>query len=161
MLLIYTVKNYIVKENGDRALDDFEEGEEILMLTENEKNPPSIRPSKKFVKMTKKDYIIMLVITLVYSVIALYNLGDMEAPENGYSSTTLQDTIILELPANSRPDKLVYYNGNYEGRNISLELGNESEEWLYTTNFEIDEVFCWNSYDINIDDNVDVSTPIK
>lgn len=161
ILLIYTIKNYIAKENRDIALDDFSEGEEILMLTEKEKNPPTIRPSKKFEKMTKKDYIIMLVITLVYSVIALYNLGDRQAPENGYSSTTAQDTILIELPANSRPDKIVYYNGNYERRNITMDLGVESGEWLYTTNFEIDEVFCWNSYDISIDDNVDADTSIK
>ena len=160
-LLIYTVKNYITKENTDLPLDDFTDGEEIVMLTANEKNPPTIRPSKKMAKMTKKDYIIMLVITLVYSVIALYNLGDMVAPESGYSSTTFNDNIVIELPEDSRPDRLVFYNGNYERRNVTMSLGDASREWLYTTNFEINEVFCWNSYDIYIDDNVDLTTPIK
>ena len=160
--LIYTVKNYISKENTDRALDDFSNGEEIIMLTENEKNPPTIRPSKKFAKMTKKDYIIMLSITLVYSIIALFNLGDRQAPESSYSSTTMKDEIIIELPADARPDRLVFYNGNYEGRNLNLDLGTENtDEWVYSTNFEVDEVFCWNSFDICVDDNVDESLPIK
>ncbi len=155
--MIYIVKNYIAKENTDTPMDDFSKEEEIIMLTENEKNPPTISPSKKFVKMTKKDYIIMFIITLVYSVIALYNLGDMKAPESGYSSEQFNDTIVLELPKGSIPEKFVYYNGNYEERSVTVELSemtleqleqSEQVQWEYFETIEIDEVFHWNSQDL-------------
>lgn len=162
LLVIYTAKNYISKENNDIPLDDFSKEEELIMLTQNEKKPPTIRPTKKLAPMTKKDYVIMLIITCIYSVIALYNLGDMNAPESGYSSTTLHDEILIELSGDVRPEKLVFYNGNYEKRNVTLELLSEDlQDVLYNTAFEINEVFCWNSYELYMDESMPDSACVK
>ena len=55
---------------------------------EKAEKKPVIRPSSKLAKMTKKDYIAMGIITLVYAVIAFVHLGSLKAPETEYSVVT-------------------------------------------------------------------------
>lgn len=64
------------------------------------KKPKIIKPedristTKKIGKIDKIDVIVMAAITVIYSVVAFANLGDMHAPETKY---TLNNTVTLDL----------------------------------------------------------------
>lgn len=128
----------------------------------------TIAPSRRFDKLTKKDYIIMLAITLVYAVIALYNLGFMYAPESQWSTEEEGTIIDLDFGAVSDITKISVYLGNYENRKFQIEYRNdESGDWNRLENskqddnseedaesrytFEISSVFAWNSLALDLD----------
>ncbi len=80
--------------------------------------------SEKGEKLKKTDFIIMAVVTLVYSVVAFSNLGDMKAPEThcfipGGTSVKVK----LEEPA----AKMRWFSGYTEERNFDI-TGKETDE---------------------------------
>lgn len=91
----------------------------------------------------KWDFAWILGITLLYSAIALYDLGDTTAPE---SSMTLKasDSITLDFGEDNTPASLSYYMGPSEKRQYTLEtLNNESDTWDSLGDLTLSTVFTW------------------
>ncbi|MDO5293190.1 MAG: glycosyltransferase family 39 protein [bacterium] len=139
---------------------------------ENEgiQNKGTITPSKRFNRLTKKDFLIMFGITAVYAAIALYNLGFMYAPESSWSTYEEDGTIELDFGATADISKVSAYLGNYESRKFEIEYRNsDTEAWTKLINssydssdsdsdstvtqytFEFSSVFCWNSQILDIE----------
>lgn len=84
-------------------------------------------------KLTRMDFIALGAVMLVYSAFALYDLGDMGAPETewGYhaseqESGTGSNVITLDLGEDKAVDMLYAYLGNYENRKFTLELSKDA-----------------------------------
>ena len=113
-------------------------------------------------KLTKKDVIAMLAITIVYAAIALFNLGDMDAPQTYWETgEQAQDTCLTFdfSNAESYPTKFSFYNGRYETRDFYLEESADAVNWTPvavnehnsswgedTSIFRMESVFCWGNY---------------
>lgn len=70
----------------------------------------NIQESKRINKLTSKDFIIMLVISILYSIIAFFNLGDIKVPQSRIELKK-GDTIKIEFEKAVNLRNINYYNG--------------------------------------------------
>lgn len=99
-------------------------------------------PSEGRATLTKVDFLIMAVITLVYGVIALYDLGATDAPETHYDMLYLE-SIELDFGENV-PSTLAYYTAPWQDRDFDVEGRNNSDEkWTSYDGILLDNVFTW------------------
>lgn len=123
---------------GGKAL---EEKEEIVILS---------LPEEEREKMKKKDYLIILAISLVYACIAFYNLGQTKACESAYRFTEESPSVVLDMGSSVYVSKINYFLGNRERRDFQLEVSEDAEgPYRLVSEWEMDSVFCWGSVDIN------------
>lgn len=120
------------------------------------------RLSEERKKLTKKDVIAMLAITLVYGAIALFNLGDMDAPQTYWESGEQAQNTCLTFDFSgcaSYPTKFGFYDGRYETRDFYLEESADNINWTPvavnehdgawgedTSIFRMGSVFCWGNF---------------
>lgn len=113
-----------------------------------------IMASESKIKLGKKDYLIMLAITIVYSAVALYNLGYNYAPESMWSTYDYNTEVVFDFGEVKDIKRMSAYLGNYENREYTLAYRmDENEDWTMYNGGETQKfvsVFCWNGTDINI-----------
>lgn len=105
----------------------------------------------KDTKLHKNDFILMTVITLVYSVIALYNLGDMKAPQT-FEIVDNNTAIELELPEETNVSNINIYLGaqNLESsRSLNVSFYKADGMQSYAKEIDNGSVFYWNNYEIS------------
>lgn len=61
-------------------------------------------------RISRKDALIMAIVTIAYAVLSFTNLGSMKAPQTGYISRDEHEQILFDL-GESRNFKLLYYPG--------------------------------------------------
>lgn len=107
----------------------------------------SIQPSRKALPLKRIDFVIILVITLVYSCFALYDLGDRKAPATTYDMTYKQT---IELNFGSEiPSTLSYYIAPWHDRTFALEGKRDArDEWISLGEINLKNVFTWQNADI-------------
>ena len=174
-IYMYIHKNYLLMVADstsnviiDTMYDDKEEEENDTLWTRIKKqfDRKEIQTSKKYNKFTKKDWIILAVITIIYAFFALYDLGDMQAPEKMWTSNKAHTKILIELDKKTYVENIAYYNGYYAKVHYNVYIADkEYGEWTYISpepvykenvtdepdsdQFGMNEVFCWNKWDIN------------
>lgn len=116
---------------------------------------PKIRPSSVMAKMGKNDYIALAVIMVVYGIIAFIRLGNMYAPETGYSIVE-KGAVTLDLGQDTAVSKIWNFQGYHEETKYYVEytsdingawnpvMVNEGTVW------QSGSVFNWNSLDVNV-----------
>ncbi|HHY64347.1 MAG TPA: hypothetical protein GX501_04815, partial [Clostridiaceae bacterium] len=62
-------------------------------------------------RINKKDVVIMVVMTLIYLAIALFYLGDMQAPQTGWEPEHINDFFIVDFGREVYIDKIMLYGG--------------------------------------------------
>lgn len=115
-----------------------------------------LTPDRDFVPLSSKertplklaDIIILLVITLVYSCFALYDLGETSAPSTRYDMVGGQS---IELNfGESIPASFSYYIAPWHDRTFSLEgRRNASDEWADLGSVTLSNVFTWQNIELN------------
>lgn len=94
-------------------------------------------------RLHKWDFAWILGITILYSAIALYDLGDTTAPESSMALKA-SDSITLDFGECNVPATLSYYMGPSEKRQYTLEtLNTESGTWDSLENITLSTVFTW------------------
>ena len=100
--------------------------------------------SRPMTRIEKKDILIMVIITLIYSAIALFHLGDMKAPQSGWTSYTQDEQIVFEFDEPVTIEKIWYYLGNYHNPHFDFEVQNSDGEWIKVlSDLEFKSVFNW------------------
>ena len=105
----------------------------------------------KDAKLHKKDFIVMAIITVVYSAVALYNLGDMKAPQT-FETVDGNSEIILELPEETYiSDMDIYLGAQHLDNKKTLDISfyNSDNIFTYHETLEKGNVFYWNNYDFS------------
>lgn len=107
-----------------------------------------IRRSGEHFKITKTDVGIILIVSLLYSAIALYNLGDTAAPQNGVAldNSAVSFTVDNDTAA---IDKLMLYVGPYHinsDNKLTVTCADADGETVFSKSFEKGSVFHWESY---------------
>ena len=78
--------------------------------------------------MSKDDIIPLLVITAVFTFLALFQLGDTEAPQSFYQFNTENKTVVIELDDPVEIGSIMYYTGMWTGH-YKLELSADRFFW--------------------------------
>lgn len=108
-------------------------------------------PSVPVKKLVKADFMILICITLVYSCVALYDLGDRKAPVTTYNLSQ-NETIVLDF-GSVHPSAVSYYIAPWHDRHFTItgttskDTGESKEEICFNT------VFTWKSVPINCTDS--------
>lgn len=111
-------------------------------IIENKKITPEPVESKKF---NKKDWILSMSLTLVYSVFAFINLGANEAPETYWKPAVSGEAIVFDLGSNVKIERLHTYAGVGHGK-YSYSYSYDGENWSTPTEVDSNhtKVFTWN-----------------
>lgn len=106
-----------------------------------------VQPTQKGLPLKRADVIFMLIITLVYSCFALYDLGDRKAPATAYDMTFKQS---IELDFGSEiPCTLSYYTAPWHDRTFALEGKSDAQDkWTPLGEIKLANVFTWQNVDI-------------
>ncbi len=110
----------------------------------------SFRVSEKLARITKFDIIAIAVIGVVYSLIALYNLGDMYAPET--ENVITENAVTVDLGSEQRIAKTEFYLGArnlQEDRILDITYYDENMQEVYTESNDSGAVFCWTILDVD------------
>ncbi|MDL2237273.1 phospholipid carrier-dependent glycosyltransferase [Christensenellaceae bacterium OttesenSCG-928-K19] len=126
---------------------------------EKEEKGHLIKPMqiKKEKIISKKDMLLMLIITVVYACVAYINLGSFEIPQ---TNAVLQNGMRIEFSEVEHVSKIKYYAGYGKGgfalyasedgqeyHNVGLIAG---EETLYEVDHEKGDLYAWEEYDTDI-----------
>lgn len=169
-LVIVLVKDLILERK--KAEETVEESllygikkDGILMKLQEHWKDWKPRKSQEKWKLTKFDWTAIAVITLVYAAIALFNLGDMHAPETYWETYTQGDTLNFDFSnKTSNLTKLAYFDGRYENREFYVEESADNVNWTpvavnaqdlaflggEASKFTMSSVFCWGTADIAV-----------
>ena len=95
-----------------------------------------------FKSLSKKDYIFMFVITLIYSVIAFINLGNNYGPETMWNVNSSNQEVVVDFGQQVDIDKVMFFRAQgTNGANFTISFSDTNEEDdFYTSYFyKIDE----------------------
>ncbi len=101
--------------------------------------------------MTKKDYICMGTLMLLFAIMAFFRLGNTKVPETTYNMDTENTDIILDFGEYTSIGTLHIFNGNKHDRMLSVSVYNEvTKQWeVINGEAQVDSVFTWNNIPIN------------
>ncbi|MHB8064824.1 MAG: phospholipid carrier-dependent glycosyltransferase [Ruminiclostridium sp.] len=82
------------------------------------------REIRPLFKLSRKDFIIMLVMTIFYAIPAIYNLGGLSVPETGWAPSGKDDGIVIDLGKEVEISKVMLYQGYNEEKydNVKFEI---------------------------------------
>ncbi len=153
--IIYIYRKYVMKNIEDTAEISAPEIQPVIKPKKinDKKNTEEIIDSKKNTKMCRIDYLAMAIITLVYSVIAFINLGDMHAPQTFYQPSSTSESFVIKFAAPQTINKVTSYTGIgtvSEKPGLLIESSEDGTNWTtLSATATLKAVFSWNIENIN------------
>ncbi len=131
------------------------EAEKVYPPDAQEKsNPENISESTRVNITDKKDLLIMGIMTFVYLVAALINLGGFNSPEKGWTPAASGEYATFDLGGEINIDRVSYYCGRGKGWSATgsykLELFDLNGNRVYTATLQKDNVFIWKYISANV-----------
>ncbi len=96
--------------------------------------------------LTWRDWVIMVVITLGYSVLAFWNLGDTKAPQTAWEPASMREQVTFDL-GEMRDFQLFYYSGISDD-SFYIQTSEDNEAWSLPQIAKLDGGDCF-SWQIN------------
>jgi dolichyl-phosphate-mannose-protein mannosyltransferase len=123
------------RPNSERSLD-----------TDPLTNPVAeslFRPKEWKLVMKKRDWLLMLALTILYAAVALPNLGTMAAPQTSWKSTAEGEQITFDL-GSLRQFHMTYYGGISTAA-FTVQLSEDEQVWSEArwANYNQGEIFRW------------------
>lgn len=103
-----------------------------------------IHASRRMSPFTKWDYCILLGIMVLYSIFALYDLGDRKAPETSWTAAEGDTEIVLDLGEEKDIDMIYTFLGVKENRRFGLQMSTDGSTYDDIGTVRASGVFCWN-----------------
>ena len=100
-----------------------------------------ITPQDGKLHLTVRDYLVMGVVTVLYSVLAFSNLGATEAPQTAWVSTSPDEQIVLDLGEEKEFSVLYYAGVSYN--NFSVSVSSDGINWSDEHPVQMREGMCW------------------
>ncbi|WP_139902642.1 glycosyltransferase family 39 protein [Clostridium thermarum] len=98
--------------------------------------------------LKKKDYILIFLLTLIYSVIALFNLGTTKVPESFWQPKVLGETFYVDLGEDKELEKISYFVGLGEGT-YNVSFSTDKVNWKNRTAMDQHKIFRWTTVDVD------------
>lgn len=110
-------------------------------MEENPGHPLAYRtdPSLHWKRM---DWALMLSVTLVYSVVALCNLGSTKAPQNPWKSTTRNEAVVIDLGERYENFRMLYF-AQVSYSDFSIAISEDGESWSLEHWAQMDQGQCF------------------
>lgn len=106
-----------------------------------------IRILSKDMRLTRLDFLLLLFITVFYSVFALRDLGSLRAPETELSIGRAE-TVRLEFPAGRKVSSFAYYMAPEHDRPLLIgTCASDGSAWESTT-CKLNSVFTWQNVEL-------------
>ncbi len=111
------------------------------------------KSKKLFPKVTfmdSKDWKIVGILMLIFTLLVFFRLGNMSAPQSQYKTSPENRDIVLDFGDYILIEKLHAYLGNLDSRKVTISVYNEvTKEWIVTNpDANIGSVFQWNDVDV-------------
>lgn len=103
--------------------------------------------SEKSNKMKKNDWIISIMLCLIFGILAFYNLGINKNPQTFYNFQ-YNDSVLIELDDNIYVSKLRYFTGENVGE-YEVYISEDDENYIFIGSFKGSYEFAWYDYEIN------------
>lgn len=103
---------------------------------------PSREPLRK---MTKRDWLIMLLTTALYAALAFTNLGSLKAPQNAWTSDSPEEQVTIDL-GEARDFRMLYYCGiHWYDDAFTVEISPDGESWngIFSAAAKQGDCFKW------------------
>jgi len=108
---------------------------------ETDKKESLLHVSDHRLHMKAKDYIIIAAAVIIYSVIALWNLGSTKAPQTTWKSTAANEQVVLDL--GERIDFKTLYYCQVSRSNFSVAVSDDGLGWSEEYPAEMAEGQCY------------------
>ncbi len=106
----------------------------------------------KKTKYTRNDFIVMLIMTFIYLIIALFNLGSRNFPQTSWTPTFPGESFIADLGKEVTLSRLYFNNGLGIGRECTgkyrVEYLNGQGNYLPLCSYEKKDIFVWKFVDV-------------
>lgn len=101
-------------------------------------------------KMTRRDYLIMGIITALYAVVALVNLGSRHVPESYWRPLTIGEEAVVDLGATYEMGSLYYYPGVSNGGRMEVSLSADGQTYSAAQVVEMapGEMYTWRTEEL-------------
>lgn len=101
--------------------------------------------------LTRKDFVCMAVLTLLFTFLAFFRLGNAYAPKTSYVTTPENRDIILDFGEYTGISSISLFLNSQSDRHFSLSAFNEvTRQWeVFNGDAVASSVFAWNKLDIN------------
>lgn len=93
--------------------------------------------------MRKRDYVIMLVVTVLYAMLALSNLGSTKAPQTTYVSEKPNEEIVFDLGQEMTFRMLYFAQVSYDNFLVQISTDNQNWSETYMAQMSQGECFRW------------------
>ena len=91
---------------------------------------------------SRKDSILVTVITVMYAVVSLLTLGSTKAPQTAWTSSSENEKIIFDLGVDA-DDFSVLYFAQVSRKDFSFSVSTDAENWSDETWAQMDQGQCW------------------
>ena len=101
-------------------------------------------------KLVKRDFQLIAGLTLVYTIIALFNLGSLKAPETFWKPVNAGENFYVSLGSKQTIQKVNSYGGPGDG-SFKVEFSDDLQNWHDTqTIVRGGNVFVWNTLNVSV-----------
>ena len=88
------------------------------------------------------DWILMLAVTAIYAVVALWNLGSTKAPQNPWSSSTYEEQVVIDLGQEYESFTMLYFaQVSYD--DFTIAISKDGETWTHEIHAEMAQGQCF------------------
>jgi len=101
--------------------------------------------------LSKKDWVIIGVLSFLFAFMAFFRIGNLDAPETSYHTYKSDRDIVIDFGSYIDVYTLHVYLGNLDNRKVALSAYNEvTNSWiLISEENKIGSVFQWNTVPVN------------
>lgn len=110
------------------------------------KKEKRVKNSNSFIQ--RKDVIIMLVLSFVFLVLGLHNLGTTKSPQTFYKFTYSGEDVGFKLDEAKEISKIRYFNGDEVGT-YTVMASTDGEQYVNIGSFKANQVFGWEDIYVN------------
>ena len=105
------------------------------------RTPVEYHPDRKL-HWNWKDTLILIVVTAAYSVISLTTLGSTKAPQNAWTSSGYDETVVFDLGENHQDVRVLYF-GQVNYHDIAFAQSGDGVNWSEDVYGQMDQGQCW------------------
>jgi dolichyl-phosphate-mannose-protein mannosyltransferase len=140
--------NLVALSNVCLALYAVWVGYELLIKKPGSEPVKALKPTNGSIvtrtSMSRKDYLAMTAITVVYGAIALFHLGTTVAPQSFWKPETQGESAIVDFGRTQKVEAILWYGGIGNG-SFQVEQSEDGKAWSLVTTVDLNDstVFQW------------------
>lgn len=113
-----------------------------------------LKSERRKITYEKRDFLIIMALTVVYAITAFMNLGSFTSPSNGYTAEKAGETIVLDLGEEAQIYRINLFTGLIHrsavdgevARNLTFSYSNDGVEFFNSYVLPIDSVLRWHGF---------------